>query len=40
MTGPDLLMLAAGLALVYGAGLATGWHLARRATGYMLGGRS
>jgi hypothetical protein len=34
------LMLAAGIALVYGAGLVTGWTLARRATGYMLGGNS
>jgi hypothetical protein len=31
--------LIAGVALVYGSGVATGWHLARRATGYMLGGR-
>jgi hypothetical protein len=33
------LTLAAGIALVYAAGLVTGWHLARRVTGYMLGGR-
>jgi hypothetical protein len=39
MSAPDLLMLLAGVALIYGAGIATGWHLARRATGYMLGGR-
>jgi hypothetical protein len=32
-------MLAGGLA-VYVAGMVTGWGLARRLTGYMLGGRS
>jgi hypothetical protein len=36
---PDVLMLALGLALVYGAGFATGWTFARRATRYMLGGK-
>ena len=36
----NTLMLATGIALVYGAGLVTGWTLARRATNYMLGGRS
>jgi hypothetical protein len=30
---------AAGVFLVYAAGCLTGWRLARRATGYMLGGR-
>jgi hypothetical protein len=33
------LELILGIALIYGAGIATGWHLARRATRYMLGGR-
>ena len=32
-------MLVLGLVLVFGSGVATGWHLARRVTGYMLGGR-
>ena len=32
--------LIAGIALVYGAGIATGWTLARRATRYMLGGNA
>ena len=35
----DLLMLALGVALIFGAGVATGWHWARRSTRYMLGGR-
>ena len=35
----NTLAILAGLALVYGAGVLTGWRLARRATGYMLGGR-
>lgn len=34
------LMLAAGVGLVYGAGVATGWTLARAVTAYMLGRRS
>ena len=25
--------------IAYGAGVLTGWHLARRSTRYMLGGR-
>jgi hypothetical protein len=36
---PDLPMLALGIILIFGAGVAAGWTLARRATGYMLGGR-
>jgi hypothetical protein len=36
---PNLLMLLLGVALVFGAGFASGWHWARRATGYMLGGK-
>ena len=35
----DPVTLALGLALVFGSGVSVGWHLARRATGYMLGGR-
>jgi hypothetical protein len=31
--------LIVGVALIYGVGIVTGWHLARRLTGYMLGGR-
>jgi hypothetical protein len=30
---------AAGVFLVYLAGCATGWRMARRSTAYMLGGR-
>jgi hypothetical protein len=33
------LMLAAGLAMVFGSGVAVGWTLARRSTRYMIGGR-
>ena len=40
MTLPDPALLLLGIALVYRAGFASGWHWARRATGYMLGGRS
>lgn len=29
-----------GLALVYGSGIFTGWHMARLATHYMLKGNS
>jgi uncharacterized protein YneF (UPF0154 family) len=36
---PNLPMFLLGVALVFGAGVATGWHLARRSTRYMLGGR-
>ena len=35
-----LVELIVGVALIYGAGVVTGWHLPRRVTGYMLGGRS
>ena len=34
-----LIELIAGIALVYGAGVVTGWNLARRSTRYMLGWR-
>jgi hypothetical protein len=34
----NLAALALGIALIYGAGVATGWTLARRSTRYMLGG--
>jgi hypothetical protein len=34
----NVLMFLVGLALVYGAGVAPGWTLARRSTRYMLGG--
>jgi hypothetical protein len=34
MNAPDLVF---GVALIYGAGVVTGWHLARRVTGYMWG---
>jgi len=37
--GADLPMLALGVVLIFAAGVATGWHLARNVTGYMLGGR-
>jgi hypothetical protein len=30
--------LIVGVALIYGAGVITGWHLARRLTGYVLRG--
>jgi hypothetical protein len=33
-------MLIVGSALVFGSGVVTGWRFARRATDYMLGGRS
>jgi len=33
------LELILGIALIYGAGVATGWHWARRSTRYMLGGK-
>ena len=36
----NAVMLATGIALVFGSGVAVGWTLARRVTGYMLGGRS
>jgi hypothetical protein len=36
---PTALELIVGIGLVYLAGVATGWGLARRVTGYMLGGR-
>jgi hypothetical protein len=39
MTAPNLPMLLLGVALVYGAGILTGFNLARRITGFMLGGR-
>jgi len=39
MNASDFLMLVLGVGLIYGAGVATGWHLARRVTGYMLDGR-
>ncbi len=35
----DLAALALGIALVHGAGVATGWTLARRSTCYVLGGK-
>jgi hypothetical protein len=30
---------AAGIFLIYLAGVGTGWRMARRSTAYMLGGR-
>jgi hypothetical protein len=36
---PDPLVFLAGVALIFGAGIATGWTLARRSTRYMLGGK-
>jgi hypothetical protein len=36
---PHALDILAGIALVYGAGVLTGFNLARRVTGFMLGGR-
>jgi hypothetical protein len=39
MSASDLLLFALGVALIYGAGFASGWHWARRSTRYMLGGR-
>jgi hypothetical protein len=33
----NLPVLVLGVAIIYGAGIATGWHWARRATSYMLG---
>jgi hypothetical protein len=39
MNAPDLFMLLLGVVLVYGAGVLTGFNLARRVTGFMLGGR-
>lgn len=35
----DYSLLTLGVVLIYGAGVITGWQLARRITGYMLGGR-
>jgi hypothetical protein len=35
----NAITLFAGIALVYGAGVLTGWQLARRSTRYMLGGK-
>jgi hypothetical protein len=35
----NLAALALGIALIYGAGVATGWTLARRSTRHMLGGK-
>jgi hypothetical protein len=35
----NLFLLVLGVALTFGAGVATGWHWARRSTRYMLGGR-
>jgi hypothetical protein len=37
---PDPALFTLGVALIFGAGVATGWHLARRTTRYMLGGRT
>jgi hypothetical protein len=34
-----LVELIVGIALIYAAGFASGWHWARRSTRYMLGGR-
>ena len=31
--------ILAAIALIYGAGVLTGFNLARRVTGFMLGGR-
>ena len=36
---PHAFDILAAIALIYGAGVVTGWTLARRVTGYMLGGR-
>jgi hypothetical protein len=35
----NLAALALGVALVFGAGVATGWTLGRRSTHHMLGGK-
>ena len=35
----DLAALALSIALIYGAGVATGWTLGRCSTRYMLGGK-
>jgi|HubBroStandDraft_6_1064221.scaffolds.fasta_scaffold1944464_2 hypothetical protein len=35
----NLAALVLGIALVYGAGFASGWTFARRSTRYMLGGK-
>ena len=36
---PHALDILAAIALIYGAGVLTGFNLARRVTGFMLGGR-
>jgi hypothetical protein len=36
---PQALEILAAIALIYGAGVLTGFNLARRVTGFMLGGR-
>ena len=36
---PHAFDIFAAIALIYGAGVLTGFNLARRVTGYMLGGR-
>jgi hypothetical protein len=36
---PDVIGFIVGIALIYGAGIITGWHLARRSTRYMIGGK-
>jgi hypothetical protein len=36
---PHALGILAAIALIYGAGVLTGFNVARRVTGFMLGGR-
>ena len=36
---PHAFDILAAIALIYGAGVLTGFNLARRVTGFMLGGR-
>jgi hypothetical protein len=36
---PQPFDILAAIALIYGAGVLTGFNLARRVTGFMLGGR-
>jgi hypothetical protein len=39
MSGGHVFELLLGLVIIYGAGIITGFNLARRVTGFMLGGR-
>ena len=36
MNVSDLVMIALGIALIYGAGVATGWHFARRVIAHAV----